>query len=121
MRRWPPIPWTTSSLREIQMFPGKNGVAEPVAEKSALHAGVAHEIRGCLIHFLRCNSRPDQIADFVEDVACRAACLPHLLNLPGVLDRNHFAVLFSINFEISENTASRSRFPSIRCRIDTFL
>src|SRR6266404_8848919 len=100
---------------------GKNAMAQPITQKGAFYAGVAHEVRSCLIHFLGCNSRANQIADPVEYVAGCAACLPHLLNFPGVLDRNHFAVLSSINFEMSAKTASRSRFPSIRCNIDSLL
>src|SRR5206468_9864112 len=101
--------------------PGENAVPEPITKKSAFYGGVAHEVCGGLVHLLGCNSRPNQIADPVEYVARCAACLPHLLNFPGVLDRNHFAVLSSINFEMSAKTASRSRFPSIRCNIDSFL
>src|SRR5262249_16447461 len=101
--------------------PGENAVPQTITQKRAPYAGVAHKVRGCLIYFLGCNSRPDQITDSVEDVARGAACLPHLLDFPGVLDRNHCAVLSSINFEMSAKTASRARFPSIRCKMDTFL
>src|SRR5262245_10296864 len=101
--------------------PGENAVPQTITQKRALDARVAHEVRGCLIYFLGCNSRANQIADSVEDVASGAACLPHLLDFPGVLDRNHCAILSSINFEISAKTASRSRFPAIRCKIDAFL
>src|SRR4030095_16787751 len=101
--------------------PGENAMPESIAQKSALHTRFVHKIRGCLIYFLGGNSRANQIADPVEDVARGAACLPHLLYFPGVLNRNHFPVLSSINFEMSAKTASRSRFPSIRCKMDTFL
>jgi hypothetical protein len=100
---------------------GKDAVPQPITQKGAFYAGVTHEVRGCLICFFGCNSRANQIADPVEYVARCAACLPHLLDFPSVLDGNHFAVLSSINFEMSAKTASRSRFPSIRCNIDNFL
>src|SRR6185369_7272946 len=98
----------------------KNAVPEPITKKGALHTRVTHKIRSRLVHFLGCDSRANQIADSVEDVACRAASQPHLFDFPGVLDRNHFALLSSINFEMSAKTASRSRFPSIRCNIESF-
>src|SRR5215469_11764492 len=60
--------------------PGKDSMAEPITEKGALYASIAHEIRGGLIHFLGCNSRANQIADPVEHVARCATCLPHLLD-----------------------------------------
>src|SRR5262249_47373024 len=101
--------------------PRKDAMPQPITQKGAFYTGVAHEVRGCLIHFFGCNSRTNQIADPVEDVACCATCLSHFFDFPGVLDRNHFAVLSSINFEMSAKTASRSRFPSIRCKMDTFL
>src|SRR4029077_18463822 len=80
--------------------PGKDAMPQAITQKGAFYAGVAHEVRGCLIHFLGCNSRANQIADPVEYVARCATCLPHLLDFPSVLDRNHFAVLSSINFEM---------------------
>src|SRR5262249_24472796 len=101
--------------------PGKDAVSQPITEKRAFYPGVAHKVRGCLIYFFGCNSRTNQIADSIEYVACGATCLPHLFDFPGVLDRDHFAVLSSINFEMSAKTASRSRLPSIRCKMDTFL
>src|SRR5262249_30218667 len=100
---------------------GKHTMPKPITQKRAFHTGVAHEIRGRLIDFLRCNSRPNQVPDLVENVASCAARLAHLVDLPGVLDRDHFAVLSSINREISAKTASRPRLPSIRCRIENFL
>src|SRR5215831_13116734 len=101
--------------------PRKNAVPQSITQKGAFYAGVAHKVGGCLVYFLRCNSGANQIADPIEYVARCAACLPHLLNFPAVFDWNHFAVLSSINFEMSAKTASRSRLPSIRCKTDTFL
>src|SRR5262249_60822361 len=110
-----------SVIERDENVAGKNAVPEPIAQKGTFHAGVAHEIRGCLIHFLRCNSRANQVAHPIEDITRRAACLPHLFDLPRILYRNHFAVLSSINREVSPKTASRSRLPSIRYRVDSFL
>src|SRR5215469_6681665 len=47
---------------------GKNTVSEPITKKRAFHTGVVHEIRGCLVHFLRCDSGANQVADLVQDV-----------------------------------------------------
>src|SRR5258705_13124593 len=49
--------------------PGKSAMAQPITQKGAFYAGVAHKVCGCLIHFLGCNSRTNQIADSVEYVA----------------------------------------------------
>src|SRR6478735_5575755 len=100
---------------------GKDAMPQPITQKGASYADVAHEVRGRLIDFLGCNSRANQIADPVEYVARGSARLPHFLYFLRVLDRDHFAVLSSINREMSAKTASRSRLPSIRCNIDTFL
>src|SRR6516164_439237 len=100
--------------------PGKDAMPQPITQEGASYTSIAHKVRSCLIDFFGRNSRTNQIADPVEDVACCAACLPHLLDFPGVLDRNHCAILSSINFEMSSKTMSRSRFPSIRCKMDTF-
>ena len=101
--------------------PGENAMTQPIPQKRAFHSGVAHEIRSRLVYFLCGNPRPNKIADPVEEIAGRAARLPHFFDLPGIFDWNHFGVLSSINREISAKTASRSRLPSIRWRIDTFL
>src|SRR6266513_6099535 len=101
--------------------PGKNAMPQAITQKCAFYAGVAHKVGGCMVYFLRCNSRANQIGEAVEDVARCAAGLPHLLDFPGVLDRNHFAVLSSINFEMSAKTVSRSRLPSMRCKMDNSL
>src|SRR5215471_15166613 len=55
-------------------MPGKNAMPQAIAQKRALYTRVAHEISGCLIYFLGCNSRANQIADSVKDVARGAAC-----------------------------------------------
>ena len=79
------------------------------------------EIGRRFIHLLRCNSRADKLADTIENVARSAAGLPHLFDFSRAFDRNHAgAFLSSIRRETSAKTASRSRLPSIRCKIDIF-
>src|SRR5215510_5030273 len=95
---------------------GKNAVAESITKKRTFHVCAAHEVRCCFVHLFCGNSGTNQVTNTVENVAGGAASLPHLLNFPGVLDRNHR--LFSISRAISPKTASRSRLPLIRCSID---
>ena len=102
----------------MQMFPGKNAMPDPVAEKRAPHAGFLHEIGRGLVHFLRRNAGPDQLAHPIENLAGRAAGLPHFFDLFSALDRNHADC--SINREMSLKTASRSRFPSILRSVPAF-
>src|SRR5205085_12410065 len=100
--------------------PRKNAMAQPIAEKRALYLRVSHEISGRFIYFLRRDSGTNQFAHPVENVARRATRLPHLLNFFCALDWNHAGTFSSIKRDISVNTVSRSRFPSIRRKIDIF-
>src|SRR5205085_6155419 len=88
----------------------ENAVPHPITQKCTLHAGLAHEVRCCFVHLFGRNTRANQIANAVENVARSATCLPHFLNFPGVFDRNHR--LSSISREMSLKTPSRSRLPS---------
>src|SRR6476661_2274334 len=101
--------------------PGENAMPQPITEKRTFYPSIPHEVRSFLINFLRRNSGANQIAHTVKYLAGGAARLPHFLYFLRVFDRDHSAVLSSINREISAKIASRSRLPSIRCRIDTFL
>ncbi len=60
---------------------GKNAMPESIAQKRTLHACLLHEIGRGLVHFLRRNSGPNQFAHPIENLARRAACLPHLFDL----------------------------------------
>src|SRR6266513_3670943 len=99
-------------------MPREYAVTEPISEKSAFHLCLLHENSGGFIDLFRRNSGPNKLADTIENVARRATRLPHFLYFFCALDRNHSDALFSIRREISPNTASRSRLPSIRCKID---
>jgi hypothetical protein len=93
---------------------------KPVTQEGAFHMRIAHEIRCRLVDFFRCNARSNKVAHSVQNVARSAARLAHLVDFSRVLDWYHGVLLPSINREISLKTASRSRFPSIRCKIDIF-
>jgi hypothetical protein len=94
------MPCTISSFREMQMLPGKTRCPSRYPRKGAPHSGVLHQIRGCLIDLLGRNSRPDQLAHPIKNLACRAAGNPHLVDLPSRLYRNH-RTRSSIKAEIS--------------------
>src|SRR4030095_117380 len=98
---------------------GENSMPQPIPQKRAPPPGALHQIRGCLIDLFGRNPRPDQLAHPIENIACRAAGDPHLVDLPSRLYRNH-RTRSSIKAEISANTVSRSRFPSMRWRASSF-
>src|SRR6266436_275990 len=98
--------------------PRKHTVPEPITQESTFHLRFLHENSSRFIDLLRRDSRTDELADTIENLARGTARLPHLLDFFCALDRNHAGTLSSIKREISANTVSRSRLPSIRCKID---
>jgi hypothetical protein len=93
-------------------------VTEPIPEKGAFDPGLLHKNGGRFIDLFRGDARPNKVAYTIQNIARGAAGLPHFFDFSGAFDRNHAELLLSISREISANTASRSRLPSIRCRID---
>src|SRR6266480_3182293 len=98
--------------------PRKNAVPQPITQESASHLRFLHESSSRVIDLFGRNSGTDELADTIENFARGAARLAHLLDFFCAFDRNHAGTLSSITCEISANTPSRSRLPSIRCKID---
>src|SRR5438552_4588231 len=93
---------------------------KPVTEECAFDVRFLHEISGRLIRFFGRDSGPDEFAHVIENFARGVARLPHPLHFLGILNRYHAVILSSIKPEMPLKTASRSRFPSIRRKIDIF-
>src|SRR4029077_15097187 len=98
----------------------KNSVAEAITEKRAFHLRLLHKIRGRLVDFFGRDSRTNQLAYPIENLAGRATSLSHFLHFLSALNWNHAVTLSSISRAISAKTVSRSLFPSTRRKIDTF-
>src|SRR5207245_7727701 len=92
--------------------PPRHATNTPTTDNAAFYSRFLHHLASSFVHFLRCDSRPNDGDDAIEDVAGDAASQPHLFRFLCVLDRNHFD---SIKREMLPKTVSRSRLPSIRC------
>ncbi len=82
MRRAPPMPWTTSSFTEMQMWPGKprrprNGLLPP---------RWAMKPRRELVDLARGNAGNDGERNFLKNFPRRAATDAHAFDIGGRLD-----------------------------------
>jgi len=98
---------------------GKDAMPKAVAEERTANSRFRDQVRRGLVDLLGRNAGTNELADFFQNIARSATGQPHFVDLPCRLNGDH-CTRSSIKAAISAKTTSRSRFPSTRCKAESF-